>query len=203
MRQVWRVLPNRDRKGASAFNMFQRDIRDGVCLKLLEDRHAPAVFGVVNRERAHLRKWLPWVDDTTNVGYTLSFIKTSLQQFANNEGLTAGIWSGNEYAGTIGTHKINWLNRKVEIGYWIAAKFQGKGIVTDACRALMEHAFEEWKLNRVEIHCATGNKKSCAIPERLGFQLEGVLQKALFVHGKYLDSNVYGMLARDWKRALK
>ena len=95
------------------------------------------------------------------------------------------------------------LNRKVEIGYWIAAKFQGKGIVTDACRALMEHAFEEWKLNRVEIHCATGNKKSCAIPERLGFQLEGVLQKALFVHGKYLDSNVYGMLARDWKRALK
>jgi ribosomal-protein-serine acetyltransferase len=55
----------------------------------------------------------------------------------------------------------------------------------------------------VEIHCATGNKKSCAIPERLGFQLEGVLRKALFVHGKYLDSNVYGMLARDWKRAAK
>ena len=183
--------------------MFRRNIRDGVYLKLLEERHAAAVFAVVDSNRAYLRKWLPWVDDTTGVGYTLSFIKTSLQQFANNEGFSAGIWCGDEYAGTIGTHKINWLNRKVEIGYWIAAKFQGQGIVTDACRALMEHAFEEWKLNRVEIHCATGNKKSCAIPERLGFQLDGVLRKALFLHGKYVDSNVYGMLARDWKRAVK
>jgi ribosomal-protein-serine acetyltransferase len=180
--------------------MFQCDIRDGVCLKLLEERHAPAVFAAVDRNRAHLRKWLPWVDDTTSVGYTLNFIRTSLQQFANNEGFAAGIWCGDECAGTIGAHKIDWLNRKVEIGYWLASKFQGRGIVTDACRALIDHAFEEWKLNRVEIHCATGNKKSCAVPKRLGFQLEGVLRKAQLVGGKYLDSNVYGMLARDWKK---
>ena len=134
--------------------MFQRDIRDGVCLKLLEERHAPAVFAAVDRNRAHLRKWLPWVDDTTSVGYTLNFIRTSLQQFANNQGFAAGIWCGDEYAGTIGAHKINWVDRKVEIGYWLASKFQGRGIVTDACRALIDHAFEEWKLNRVEIHCA-------------------------------------------------
>jgi ribosomal-protein-serine acetyltransferase len=140
------------------------------------------------------------VDDTTSVGYTLNFIRTSLQQFANNQGFAAGIWCGDEYAGTIGAHKIDWLNRKVEIGYWLAAKFQGNGIVTDACRVLIDHAFEEWKLNRVEIHCAPANKKSCAVPERLGFQLEGVLRKAQLVGGKYLDSNVYGMLARDWKK---
>jgi ribosomal-protein-serine acetyltransferase len=157
--------------------MFRRDIRDGVGLKLLEERHAPAVFAVVNRERAHLRKWLPWVDDTTGVGDTLNFIKTCLQQFANSEGLTAGIWCGDEYAGTIGSHKINWLNRKVEIGYWIAAKFQGKGIVTDACRALIDHAFEEWKLNRVEIHCAAGNKKSCANRSVWDFNWKGFFGK--------------------------
>jgi ribosomal-protein-serine acetyltransferase len=181
--------------------MFRRDIRDGVCLKLLEERHAAEVFTAVDRNRAHLRKWLPWVDDTIGVGNTLNFIRTSLQQFANNEGFSAGIWFGHEYAGTIGAHKINWVDRKVEIGYWLASKFQGKGIVTDACRAMIDHAFEEWKLNRVEIRCAPANKKSCAIPQRLGFQLEGVLRKSQFLGGKYVDTNVYGMLARDWKSA--
>lgn len=179
--------------------MFQKTIRDGVYMKVLEERHAPEVFAVVDRERNYLREWLPWVDMSTEVEDTLNFIKTSLQQFAGNDGFSAGIWSGDEFIGGIGTHRIDWLYRRVEIGYWIAQKYQGRGIVTDACRAVIDHAFDEWKLNRVEIHCATGNAKSCAIPKRLGFQLEGLLREAQLLNGEYLDINVYGMLARDWK----
>src|SRR5579864_576093 len=181
--------------------MFRRTIQDGVSLQLLEERHGPAIFAVVDRDRAYLREWLPWVDPTTDAGATLKFIKTTLEQFASNEGLVAGIWCGDEFAGTIGTHKIDWLNRRVEIGYWIASKFQGRGIVTDGCRALIDHAFEEWELNRVEIHCAPQNEKSCAIPKRLGFQFEGVLREAQLLDGKYVDTNVYAMLARDWEKA--
>ena len=180
--------------------MFNKKIRDDVYLKVLEERHAPEVFEVVERERAHLREWLPWVDMTTEVEHTLNFIKTSLQQFAGNDGFSAGIWSGDEFIGGIGTHKIDWLYRRVEIGYWIAQEFQGRGIVTDACRAVIEHAFDEWKLNRVEIHCAVENEKSCAIPKRLGFQFEGVLREAQLLNGEYLDIRVYAMLARDWKK---
>jgi ribosomal-protein-serine acetyltransferase len=51
----------------------------------------------------------------------------------------------------------------------------------------------------VEIHCATGNRKSCAIPERLGFRLEGLLREAHFVNGRYDDLNVYAMLASEWQ----
>lgn len=178
--------------------MFEKKIQEGVCLRLMEERHAPEVFTVVDRERAYLREWLPWVDMTTEAEHTLNFIKTSLDQFANNDGFSAGIWSGDEFVGGIGTHKIDWLYRRVEIGYWIAQRFQGRGIVTDACRAVMEHAFHGWKLNRVEIHCATGNQKSCAIPKRLGFQFEGLLREAQLLNGRYLDINVYAMLAREW-----
>jgi len=179
--------------------MFRRDIRDGFYLKLLEEKHAAAIFAVVDRDRAYLREWLPWVDLTEDAEDTRKFVQTTLQQFADNLGLTAGIWSGSEYAGTIGAHKIDWLNRKVELGYWMASAFQGRGIMTDACRLLTGHAFEEWELHRVEIHCAPGNQKSCAIPLRLGFQLEGVMREAQLIGRKYFDSNVYSMLARDWK----
>jgi ribosomal-protein-serine acetyltransferase len=179
--------------------MLQGSIQTDVYLKLLEERHAATVFAVVDREREHLRRWLPWVDKTISEHDTREFIRTSLQQFADNEGLVAGIWCKNEFAGTIGTHKIDWLNRKVEIGYWIAARFQGKGIVTDACRALIDHAFRELELNRVEIHCAEGNLKSCAIPKRLGFEFEGVRRQGQFLDGRYLDIHVYAILARDWR----
>jgi len=181
--------------------MFEKQIRDGVFLRLMEERHAPEIFAVVDRERAYLREWLPWVDQTKDVDYSADFIKRSLEQFAHNEGLASGIWVGAEFAGTIGTHKIDWVNRKVELGYWIASRFQGRGIVTAACRALIGHCFDEWKLNRVEIHCATGNQKSCAIPKRLGFQFEGVLREASLVNGSYFDINVYSMLCRQWKRS--
>jgi len=182
--------------------MFQKQIQDGVHLKLLEERHAPLAFAAVERDRAYLGKWLPWVDQTTEVEYTASFIRTSLEQFAQNEGLAAGIWCGDELIGTIGTHRIDWLNRRVELGYWLASRFQGRGVVTAACRALIDHAFTEWTLNRVEIHCAAGNEKSCAIPERLGFHFEGVLRQAQLVNGEYLDIRIYAMLFEDWKRAL-
>ncbi len=170
-------------------------------LTLVEERHAPQIFAVVDRERSYLREWLPWVDISTEVEHTLTFIKTSLQQFASNEGLSAGIWQGGEFAGVIGTHKIDWLYRRVEIGYWISQKFQGRGIVTAACRAVIDHAFDEWDLHRVEIHCATGNEKSCAIPRRLGFQFEGMLREAQLLNGKYVDINVYGMLVQDWMKS--
>jgi ribosomal-protein-serine acetyltransferase len=180
--------------------VFRKILREDVYLALLEERHASEVFAVVDRERELLREWLPWVDGSTEVAHTENFIRISLEQFADNEGFSAGIWSGGAFAGVIGTHKIDWLYRRVEIGYWIAAKYRGQGIVTEACRAVIEHAFHEWKLNRVEIHCAAGNAKSCAIAKRLGFQFEGVLREAQFLAGKYLDINVYSMLAREWAR---
>jgi ribosomal-protein-serine acetyltransferase len=179
--------------------MFQRQVQDGVYLQLLEERHAEQVFAVVDRERAYLREWLPWVDKTTEVEYTANFIKISLDQFARQQGIAAGIWRGGEFIGGIGTHNTDWVNRKVEIGYWLASGFQGRGIVTAGCRALINDAFREWKLNRVEIHCATGNEKSCAIPKRLGFHFEGTLREAQLLRGSYLDINVYSMLSGEWK----
>ena len=179
--------------------MFEKQIGQSAVLRLLEERHAPAVFEVVDRDRDYLREWLPWVDSNTEVEHTRDFIKSALQQFAANEGLTAGIWYQDEFAGTVSTHKINWPNRKVEIGYWIASKYQGQGLVTSACRALIDHAFDAWDLNRIELHCAIANTKSCRVAERLGFRPEGVLREAGLVGGRYLDANIYGLLAREWK----
>ena len=68
------------------------------------------------------------------------------------------------------------------------------------CRALVDHAFEEFGLNRVSIACATENKRSCAIPERLSFQREGIQRQAEWLYDHFVDHVVYATLASEWQK---
>jgi|SRR5450432_54586 ribosomal-protein-serine acetyltransferase len=179
--------------------MFHLDLGGGLELRLLEESDADEVFRAVERNREQLREWLPWVDRTVSAEEPRQYILLSLQQYANREALAAGIFVAGSLAGAIGLHKMDARNRSTSSGYWLDAQYQGRGIVTRACRAMVSHAFAEYELHRLEIRCATGNVKSCAIPRRLGFVREGVLRDAEWVNGQYLDLVVWGMLARDWK----
>ncbi len=96
-------------------------------------------------------------------------------------------------------HNLDQVNRKAEIGYWIAKEFEGKGIITAACRKLITYAFEELELNRVAICAAVGNEKSRAIPERLGFLEEGRARDGLYVNGMHHDLVYYSLLKREWE----
>jgi ribosomal-protein-serine acetyltransferase len=69
--------------------------------------------------------------------------------------------------------------------------------MTKTVSALLDHAFGAWDLNRVEIHAGADNRKSRAIPERLGFQQEGVLRDYERVGDRYVDIVVYSLLARE------
>src|SRR5580698_10581145 len=163
--------------------MFSAAIQPGAELRLLEERHAPALFALVDGEREYLRQWMPWVDSRSSEADISAFIRNALEQFADNRGFSAGIWVDGSLAGVITLHKIDWLNRKGEIGYWLAREFQGRGVMTDAARAVTEHALVELDLNRIEIQCAVANSKSSAIPKRLGFTFEGILREAQLLHG--------------------
>lgn len=179
--------------------MFRAELNRDLYLQLLEERHAAEVFTLVDQDRASLREWLPWVDATETQDDTLIFIRSSLEQFASNKGFAAGIWHQDQFCGTIGTHKLDWLNRKGEVGYWLGHSFQGKGIITAACRAVTTHLLGGMELNRVLICCAKGNEKSCAVAQRLGFTDEGVAREAQLLHGNFHDLRRFSMLKKDWK----
>ncbi len=180
--------------------MIAFKIDEELVLRQLGEDDAAPLFDVIDSNRQYLREWLPWLNASNSVEDTLLFIRTTLEQFNNNDGFAAGIWYKNAIVGTIGFHKVDWLNRSVEIGYWLAEEYQGKGIVTRSCKAFIEHAFGEWHLHRVQIRCAVGNERSCRIPERLGFIKEGIQHDAEFLYDHYVDLLLYGMLEDDWKK---
>jgi ribosomal-protein-serine acetyltransferase len=178
--------------------MLTRTITEDAELRHLQVHHADEVFGVVSQNREYLREWLPWVAFTTGPEDTASFIVKSLREFAEGSGLVLGIWCQGEFAGTVGCHPFDLANKRVEIGYWLAERWQGKGIVTAACKALVDHLFEELHMHRVEIRAAPDNYKSRAIAIRLGFAEEGVAREAQLRNGCWYDLVMYSMLRDEW-----
>ena len=72
--------------------------------------------------------------------------------------------------------------------------------MTAAVSALVRYGFYTLKLNRVEIRAGIRNRRSRAIPERLGFRHEGTLRQAERLADRHVDHAVYGMLAGEWRR---
>jgi ribosomal-protein-serine acetyltransferase len=180
--------------------MFRLQFRPDAALVLLEERHAAEIYGIIQRDREYLAEWLPWVDMTRSVGDIAVFIRKSLEQFARNEGFHAGIVQNGHICGFVGLKPVDWMNRKTEIGYWLASECQGKGLMTEACRAVVDLVFGEWNLHRAEIRVAVGNERSAGVPQRLGFTLEGTLRHAQKLGDKWLDLRIFGLLNDEWKR---
>lgn len=173
----------------------------GQCeLQQLEVEDAAEIFAVLCANREHLGRWLPWVDSTKAAEDTRRF----LEQVAANraEGKTAAysLRVSGELAGLAGLHDIDMANGTAQIGYWLAAKHEGRGRMTAAVRELIGMAFRDPGLERIEIRCAVGNARSQAIPKRLGFTYEGTLRGAQHLHDGRVDVRVYGLLREEWER---
>lgn len=180
--------------------MFTYAIDDKITLKMLDLRDSEQLFSLTVGSKNSLREWLPFIDYTKTVADTENFIQSTMKQFSENNGIQAGIWYEGHLAGVIGFHKIDWSNKSTSIGYWLGDDFVGNGLMTKSVKAFVDYALIELGLNRVEIRAALENKKSRAIPERLGFTHEGTIRQSEWLYDHYVDHEVYGMLASDWKK---
>jgi ribosomal-protein-serine acetyltransferase len=170
---------------------------DSLGVRPLETEDAAELHALIEANRAHLRPWLPWAAGQ-NLAGTERFLAAAEGQLARDDGFQAKIAPDGEIVGVVGFHAIDWINRNTSLGYWLAGDAQGGGMMTTVVGALLDHAFYEWELHRVEIHCAPENARSRAIPERFGFREEARLRETELVGGRYLDSVVYGLLEGEW-----
>jgi ribosomal-protein-serine acetyltransferase len=170
-------------------------------IELLSLEHAAPLLALTNTSREHLRRWLSWVDFMQSEVQFQQFILSSRQRHAGGQELPCVLVEQGQLAGRIGLYRIDTQHRSAEIGYWLGTAFQGRGLMTRACRALTGYGFSTLGLNRIEIRCAAGNLRSQAVPERLGFACEGLLREAEWLHGAFQDLRLYAMLRGQWPPA--
>jgi len=173
-------------------------------LEPLGPSHAEEIYQRMDGDRTRLGTRLPWVRLTTTASDTLQFISGSIQRRdVDSGGDGSGDWAimaasdgARRIVGVIGLHGTNLAHRRTAIGYWVAGEFEGRGFVTRAVEAVTRQCFGVG-FHRVEVHAATDNHRSRAIPERLGFTLEGELRAVEWIHDKPIDHAIYARLATD------
>ncbi|HGY09332.1 MAG TPA: N-acetyltransferase [Oceanithermus profundus] len=179
--------------------MLREDLGEGLELALAVPQHAEALFELIDRNRAHLRRWLPFVDATRSPDDTRAFLKNQLRELAEGRALTLTLFYEGRAVGVLGLNRVDPVSRVASVGYWLAHEATGRGLMTRAVRRLVDLAFAHFPVDRIEIHCAPGNTASCAIPERLGFTREAVLRRALRAHEFVDDRVVWGLLREEWE----
>lgn len=175
------------------------DAGDGVELRGVMAADAPELYAAIERNRAHLSRWLAWLHAGFDEKELSDFIFQREADNAARMSLTTNIWLNGKLCGAIGLHVFNEKHRNTSIGYWIDAAYEGRGIMTRACRAIVTEGFREYAMHRIEIRCATGNTRSAEIARRLGFVEEGILREAEWVYNHWNDLRVFRMLEQDWK----
>lgn len=191
------------------FHYMQDDqlfIDNDCYLSLLNVNHATEFFSVIDANRRRIEPWCGWVTTCLSIHAAESFIRFNLECYNNGSGMELAILMSGKIIGGVSYYATDWQKKICNLGYWISEDYQGKGIVTRACYALVAHAFNALLLKQIFIHCAVDNVKSRAIPTRLFFEEN----KEPFIFYENMKNSVRSILMIEyimnynlWRRLFK
>lgn len=171
------------------------DLGDGAVLRRYTLDDLDLLFSAVDENRDRIGTWMPWPEHTRTVEDQRVWLERVVADEENLDG--TGLWLDDEYAGGVGL-SFGPFGVTAEIGYWIRARFEGRGLVTRGARAMTDLAFREHGVHRVVIRAGVDNVRSRAVAERLGFTLEGVARGDGKGAGGFYDMAVYAILEDEW-----
>lgn len=141
-----------------------------------------------------LSPWLGWVRTPPTLEDSEESCCRAHAKFLALEDMMAFIFSkeDGQLIGGSGLHDMDWNLRCFEVGYWGRTGYVGKGLITEAVRALADFALNVLKANRVFLTTDNANLRSWRLAERAGFELEGILRnERLDLDGRPRDTRVY------------
>lgn len=152
---------------------------DTVVLRRYRLTDGAALKDAIAASLGSLRPWMPWAQTAPTDASVMAFLEPSVAQFGGDAAANYAIRlrDSDLYVGGCGLMpRIG--PEALEIGYWVHAAYQRRGIATAAARLLTDAAFALPGVHRVEIHCDEGNIASAGVPRTLGFRLDGVVPAA-------------------------
>lgn len=153
----------------------------------------------VEASRPALEPWLPWVPFNTDIDASGRYAEASAADWDAARACRFSIRDrqSKRLLGVIGLESFAHLHESVELGYWLRSDATGKGLMTEAGRAVLDWAFGPINAHRVRVAAATDNHASLNVIRRLGFRFEGIARQAERVSGRWLDHAIFALLVTD------
>jgi ribosomal-protein-serine acetyltransferase len=170
-----------------------------ISLSPIDPADGPELWTLVERSRAHLERWLPWVPFNSTPSASQRYVDSCAGDWDAGKAVRLGIRlrQGGTLVGLVGLDNCVHIHKSCELGYWLAESATGQGFMTQAVRLCLGFAFGELGIHRVRCAAATENTRSLGVIRRLGFRFEGVARQAEYVQGAWLDHAVFGLLSTD------
>lgn len=181
--------------------MFAIDLAEDAQLFPLEVWHAEEFLAHIDRGREFIGEFIGFPDRTTDLESARQLLRSNAEKSAADGARLYGIRAGGSLVGGVLFRDFDAAAGNCEVGCWMEPAGTGRGLVTKACRVLIDWAFEVRGMHRVEWHVASGNRKSIAVAERLGLTRDGVLRQNHLHRGVRHDTEVWSVLATEWTAA--
>jgi ribosomal-protein-serine acetyltransferase len=157
------------------------------------------LWQAIEASRWHLERWLPWVPFTNSPQAVERYAEACMADWDAGRAVRCAVrdrQSGALY-GVVGLDSCVHLHQACELGYWLRHDVTGRGLMTEAARAMVECAFSELGMHRVRCAAATDNYPSLRVISRLEFRFEGTARHAEFVGARWVDHAVFARLSTD------
>ncbi|MFJ4845308.1 MULTISPECIES: GNAT family N-acetyltransferase [unclassified Streptomyces] len=178
--------------------MFAIPLTDDAVLRPLEPWRTEEFLAHIDRARENVDPWIPWATRSTDADSARAVLQRYADGQAQDGNRIYGIWLDGTLVGGVMFVSFDAAAGRCEVGCWLEAAGQGRGLVTRAVRVLLDWAFGERGLHRAEWWAAAGNERSIATARRLGMTREGVLRQHSPYRGVRHDYEVWAVLADEW-----
>jgi RimJ/RimL family protein N-acetyltransferase len=178
--------------------MFALPLTAEAVLRPLEPWHAAEFLANIDRARAHI---LPWVGRgfvATDPESARAVLQRYADSHARDNGGIYGIWLDGRLVGGVMLVSFDTRSGTCEAGCWLEPEAEGRGLITRAVGVLIDWAFRERGMHRVEWHTLATNVRSIRVAERLGMRREAVLREADLRDGVRTDVEIWAILASEW-----
>jgi ribosomal-protein-serine acetyltransferase len=183
--------------------MFSFPLSDDAVLILRTASITDAYYELVAVNQERLARWEPWAAQPQALDETRSFLEASARSWLDGSELPVAIAvreNGQWHLAGAASLRINPYSRTGEVGYWIGAGYEGRGLITMTVAALLDQAFGPLGVERVTLHTDPANERSRAVARRLGFVEEARLRQATAFPTERRDEVVYGLMADEWRQ---
>lgn len=144
-------------------------------------------------------RYLPW-EAHKSIDNTIAYLNSVLAEDAGTQLTWAVVFK--PQGRVVGTAGYNWWqpeHRRAELGYALARRLWGKGIMTEAVKEIINFGFTKMELNRIQALCRDENPASARVMEHCGMQYEGLLRGYYWDKGAARDFRIYSILREEWE----
>ena len=180
----------------------QTELTDGqLVVRFYREDDAPRLFEAVRESIPEVSAWLGWCHENYSIEESREFVRSRAEKSQGDEWYSFAVFDQNDrerYLGGVGLNFINRVHQFGNLGYWVRTSATGNGVASRASRLVARFAFEELRLNRIEILAAVSNSASQRVAEKIGAVREGVLRKRLLIRGEPQDAVMFSLVREDF-----